>query len=260
MTTIPQFLIIGGQKCGTTAAARNLSLHPNVNIFAGVTDYGQKEIEFFNQHWDRGIDWYSSHFRMAEDSSNVLHGEKTAELFHRTICHERMFATNPQFKLIVFLRSPVERAYSQWKMAALHKGDETEGFHSVVERELNSVNEDHYRQEFYSCADTGLSCWREGYLLKGMYAEQLESLLNWFPREQVFISISERSRANMEKSYSEIFDFLKLPPFVAPFAEHFVGKPSRTMSSQTRTLLSELYQAPNERLFSLIGEEIPEWK
>lgn len=260
MATIPHFLIIGGQKCGTTAAARNLSLHPQVSVFAGITEYGQKEIEFFNQHWERGTAWYASHFQNSDTNTKVLRGEKTAELLHRIVCHERMFVTNPRFKLIVFLRSPVDRAYSQWKMAALHKGDEPEDFDTVVTRELALMDEARYREEFYSCSDAGVSCWREGYLLKGMYAEQLDSVYRWFPKEQVFVAISERSRSNLTQGYAEIFEFLGLPSFVASFAEHFVGRPSEPMSSRTRSLLAELYRTPNERLFSLLGEDVPEWR
>ena len=256
MAALPDFVIIGGQKCGTTAAARNLSLHPRIEVFRGVTKNGQKnEIEYFNQHWEKGAAWYASHFEAAE----MVQGEKTAELLHRTVCHERMFETSPHLKLIVFLRSPVERAYSQWKMAALHKGDESDDFDTVVAREMLLLSDARYREEFYSCRDSGISCWREGYLLKGMYAEQLESLYKWFPKDHVFVAISERIRSSMAEGYSQIFEFLGLESCAAEFLEHFLGKPGPPMSPRARSLLSDLYKTPTERLFSLLGEEVPEW-
>ena len=132
MPYTPDFLIIGAQKAGTTALARNLALHPEISVFSGKTEFGQKEIEFFNQHWEMGAYWYASHFQ----NTAAMVGEKTAELLHRKICHERMFQTNPEFKLIVLLRSPVERAYSQWRMAALHKRDEPDGFESVTAKSV----------------------------------------------------------------------------------------------------------------------------
>lgn len=257
MSTVPDFLIAGGQKCGTTAAARNLSLHSQIHVFRGVTKAGQRnEIEFFNQHWKKGISWYESHF----DSVDVLQGEKTSELLHRTVCHQRMAVTNPRFKIVVLLRSPVDRAYSQWRMAALHKGDEPDDFDTVVARDLARLDDPRYRAGFYRCSDTGISCWREGYLLKGMYVEQLESLYKWFPKDQVMVVISEKIRSNMVEGYAALFQFLGLPPLRAEFAEHFVGRPSPPMSPRTRSLLLELYEAPNERLYSLLGEDIPEWR
>jgi hypothetical protein len=253
---IPNFVIIGAQKAGTTAMARNLALHPEISMFSGTTEYGQKELEFFNQHWEMGISWYASHFQ----SSAVCVGEKTAELLHRTICHERMFLTNPNFKLVVLLRSPVDRAYSQWKMAALHKRDEDAGFESVVEREFAILDDKKVRERIYNCSPSGVSCWREGYLLKGMYAEQLQSIFNWFPKKQVWIGVSERIRCTPANAYTALFGFLGVRPFSADFALHFVGRPSPPMSERMRSLLCEIYRGPNEQLYSMLDADIPEWK
>ncbi len=59
---VVDFLIVGAQKAGTTAAAFNLNLHQQVDVFRGVTKFNQYEIEFFNQHWGEGVEWYQSHF------------------------------------------------------------------------------------------------------------------------------------------------------------------------------------------------------
>jgi hypothetical protein len=256
MPTIPNFVIIGAQKAGTTAAVRNLSLHPEISVFSGTTEYGQKEIEFFNQHWEMGISWYASQF---ERSATIV-GEKTAELLHRKICHERMFQTNADFKLVVLLRSPVERAYSQWKMAALHKGDEIDGFEAMVEREVAILDDSSYKERFYSCSRAGMSCWREGYLLKGMYAEQLQSLYSWFSKKQVLIVISEQIRCNPANAYAKICEFLGVRQFDGEFAEHFVGRPHPSMSARMRSLLCEVYRTPNEQLYSMLDTDVPEWK
>lgn len=254
-TMLPNFLIVGAQKAGTTAAARNLALHPSVSIYTGTTEYGQKELEFFNQHWERGISWYSRHF----ESSAALHGEKTAELLHRTICHRRMHETNPRFKLIVLLRSPIERAYSQWKMATFTKGDESDTFDVAIRRELESLSDAKSREMFYNCCPSGKSNWREGYLMKGMYAEQLDSLYQWFPKRQVLVVVSERIRENLATGYNAFFDFLGLSPVKANFLEHYVGREAPPMNAETRRLILRVYREPNEKLFSLLGMSIPEW-
>jgi len=251
----PHFLIIGAQKAGTTAAIRNLALHPRVHTFCGATEYGQREIEFYNQHWDRGAEWYRGHF----PSTDKVVGEKTAELLHRMICHERMRAVNPDFKLLVLLRSPVERAYSQWKMARYIKRDESEQFDDVVAQGVDEASLPDRRQAFYTCADTGRSCWREGYVLKGFYAEQLRSLCESFPRNQIHVVISERIRLRPDEHYAQIFRFLGLDAIPACFLDHFVTPTASPMSAAVRHLLHEFYAEPNRQLFQWLGEEIPEW-
>jgi len=257
MSAMPDFIIIGAQKAGTTAAARNLALHPQIRVFSGTTEYGQKEIEFFNQHWERGTSWYASHFQPGQ----FLNGEKTAELLHRLICHKRMHETNPRLKLVVLLRSPVERAYSQWKMAAYIKRDETRTFERTIYDELPVLECADAKEHFYTCStSSGLSCWREGYLWKGLYAEQLEALYKWFPRSQVFIGISEQIRKDLKAGYCRICEFLDLPPTGGPFVDHFISPPAPPMRAAVRDLLSEVYRESNNRLFALIGTGIPEWK
>src|SRR5688572_25508011 len=136
----PDFIIIGAQKAGTTAAAFNLNKHPSISVFSGITEYGQAEIEFFNQHWERGSDWY---FNQLPDDKIV--GEKTAELLHRTICHQRIYLVQPNVKLIVLLRCPIKRAYSQWRMAAFNKKDEVQSFAEVIDAELQILESDKHR-------------------------------------------------------------------------------------------------------------------
>jgi hypothetical protein len=253
---MPDFLIIGAQKGGTTAAARNLALHPQITVFRGTTEYGQKELEFFNQHWERGLAWYASHF----EASKGLAGEKTAELLHRTVCHQRMHLCNPDLKLVVLLRSPVERAYSQWKMASLMKGDERDSFETVVFRELAILDDANYRQHFYDCGESAVSCWREGYVLKGVYADQLESVYHWFSPRNVFVGISEQIRADLASGYRELFHFLGVESLAGPFADHFVSPPCPPMPARVRAVLSEVYQEPNRRLCSMLSRDIPEWR
>jgi hypothetical protein len=249
------FIIAGAQKGGTTAAAFNLNKHPDISVFSGKTEYGQVEIEFFNQHWDRGVKWYFEQL----PKSRGIRGEKTAELLHRTICHERICSVEPNIKLIVLLRCPIERAFSQWRMAALNKGDETKDFDDVVRTELKKLEDDKYIQDFYSCCEKDINCWREGYIIKGFYFEQLNSLYKYFPKENIYIGISEQIVKDKQTEYNKIFSFLKVAPLNSHFENRFVGKSSQTISKKTHALLKQVYAKPNEALFNLIGYEVNEW-
>lgn len=249
------FLIVGAQKSGTTAAAHNLDLHPQLSVFSGVTEYGQREIEFFNQHWDRGKAWYFSHF----EGLMGITGEKTAELLHRTGCHARISATVPEAKLIVLLRCPVQRAFSQWRMARYDKQDETRSFEQVVKEELLLIDDRQYLDAFSQALPGPVSSWREGYLLKGLYLDQLRSLSCHFTPAQILVLISERVRVHMGREYSRVFEHLGVDNVDCAFAEHFPGKGSPLLSAATARALSDFYREPNEALFRWLGFEVPEW-
>jgi hypothetical protein len=249
------FIIIGAQKAGTTAAAFNLNKHPSISVFSGETEFGQAEIEFFNQHWDRGIDWY---FDQLPKENNII-GEKTAELLHRTICHKRIHKVQPNVKLIVLLRCPVERAYSQWRMAALNKKDESRSFAEVVSAELQIFESEEYKSEFYECKKSGFSTWREGYILKGFYFEQLLSLFRFFSKEQVHISITEKLLNDKETGYNSIFSFLNVAPYHSTFENRFIGKENIELDKKTFYILKEIYKESNEKLFDMLGFKISEW-
>lgn len=251
----PDFIIVGAQKAGTTAAARNLDLHPSISMFRGVTCFGQKEVEFFNQHWEMGGDWYRSHF----ESYDGLVGEKTAELLHRTICHKRMQLTCPAAKLVVILRSPAERAFSQWRMAAFHKGDETRSFEEVITHELRQMDHPQYIERFFKCRESEISAWRQGYVLKGMYAGQLASLLRFFPPSQILVLIAEKILGDMNAEYTKLMEFLGVDVLRLPFGRHFVGRPYGEMPPATRRLLQRLYRRSNESLFEMLGYDVPGW-
>lgn len=252
----PDFIVIGAQKCGTTACARNLALHPDIDVFAGITEYGQMELEFFNQHWDRGPSWYYSHFKQ----SRALCGEKTAELFHRTICHGRMRQAVPRAKLVLLLRDPVERAWSQWKMAVLSKRDEPRCFEAVIEEEREQLFDASLQKSFDECASSDVSNWRQGYLRRGFYARQLNHLLQFYPRSSLHVAISERVKADPTGEYGRMHEFLRLPARNGPFAIHYASRDASRLTPKMDRLLQGIYHESVAELEALLGFRIPEWR
>lgn len=256
VAAICDFIIVGAQKSGTTAAAFNMNQHPDVSVFDGVTSFGQREIEFFNQHWEEGVEWYRAHF----DRRKKFVGEKTAELLHRTITHPRIYRVVPAAKLIILLRCPVERAFSQWRMATRPGWCETRDFRQVIDDELSVLGTRDHDETFYCCRQRTATPWKEGYLLRGFYLDQILSLLKWFPRESVHVAISERVKKNMTVAYNEMFRFIGAPPFFGEYTERFVGTRTHTMDTDIVERLSDLYRPANQRLFDWLGYEVPEWR
>ena len=120
---------------------------------------------------------------------------------------------------------------------------------------METLNDDSFREQFYNCASSSKSGWREGYILKGFYDEQLESLRRWFPAENVYIGVSERIRQDLSQGYREIFEFLGVGALDdAPFSDHFVSREAPPISSWTRDALRDVYRQSNQRLFTMLGQ------
>lgn len=94
---IVDFLIIGAQKAGTTALAKNLNKHPDI--------YVKNECQFFTFCWGYGVDWY----RQQLQSPKPIIGEKTPEIIYCDDCATRVAEICPNAKFILCLRDPIKR-------------------------------------------------------------------------------------------------------------------------------------------------------
>lgn len=238
----PHFIIVGVQKGGTTAARHNLNKHSEIFV--------HPEIHFFDYHYTKqSSNWYFDLFKKPEALKKTIIGEKTPELIYIDPCAERIKEVCPHAKFILFLRNPIERAYSEWNMNRL-KGDETRGMKECVESNLNHIDE--YRSN-------GTSHYH--YVQKGFYMDQIERFQRSFPdKNQLLIIISEHIRTDPVKQFLRIFDFLgaKYEPIDAE-EEYYCGEYERAMDGATIRTLQSVYQSHNERLFNYLGYRITEW-
>lgn len=248
---LPDILIIGAQKAATTTIFEALSAHPEVVVPRDpATGQRIKEVHFFDNAWSAGSSWYAACYgdregRGLDATPNYLAFEHT---------HARMREVVPAARLVISLRNPIERAYSQfnhykqimpcsnsWDWLAPH-GDFAENVRA--ELELEGPLEPRYR----------------GLVGRGYYIDQLESLLRHFPRDQVHVMVLERWRSDPVQTITALLEFLGLPQMELPIGtahrrEHTVGRIKR----RTRRLLQSIYEEPNARLFEFLGHEIPEW-
>jgi hypothetical protein len=162
---LPNFLIIGTAKAGTTWLAKCLREHPDV--FMPVV----KEVYFFDKHFGKGLEWYEAYF--SEWSGQTAVGEATPGYIGHPDAPDRIRRTlGNEVKLIASLRHPVDRAYSAFWMRLSHG--------------LFPADAD-FREIFYQDAGATL---REA----GCYSIQLSRYLQHFPRENLLILIYEESK------------------------------------------------------------------
>jgi hypothetical protein len=150
---LPNFVIVGAPKCGTSSLARWLMEHPEVYVVP------EKELHFFTGYWNQGVDWYENCF--APDGERAV-GEASPTYLQNHTAHARMQSLIPDAKLIAIMRNPVDRAYSHYWHWKDRKGV-TVSFEEAIEPELAGGS--------------------DVYVTPGRYAEHLEHLWQHFPRE-----------------------------------------------------------------------------
>src|SRR5579859_2819290 len=120
---LPDFLIIGGQRCGTSSLYYYLTEQP------GVVAASTKEIHFFDDYYTKGLGWYKAQFPTASykkyiENVRKLHfltGEASPYYLFHPHAPRRIKAALPNAKLIVLLRNPIDRAYSQHWLEVMGK-------------------------------------------------------------------------------------------------------------------------------------------
>ncbi len=180
---LPNTIIIGAMKCGTTSLHDYLSYHPDINMSR------RKETNFFvhHQNWSKGLGWYRSHFPEA----NTVVGESSPNYARYPVfpgVPERMHRVMPNAKLIMCVRDPIKRMVSHY-------------VHSYSLGRENRPLEVAFRQ-------------RENnpYLLCSSYYYQLEQYLRFYDPEQIKLVVLEDLHENPGEVLSEVFSFLDVDP------------------------------------------------
>ena len=249
---LPDFLIIGAQKGGTTFLYWTLCQHPYVEPAA------EKEIHFFDTPtFARGVDWYRTHFppQQQRNGRRVITGEASPYYLFYPHAARRVAETIPQTKLIALLRDPVDRAYSDYQHT-LRQDHETLGFREALEAEeerLRGEKEKILADESYHSR----SYRRYSYLSRGIYIDQLEEWHRYFDPEQLLILKSEDFFARPSMTLELVLEFLGLPErdFEIGGEERNVGDYTEQMDPDTRHWLQEYYEPHNQRLYEYLGRD-----
>ena len=187
------FIGIGAARSATSWLANVLRTHPAVCLS------DPKEIRYFNEHLipvgpnrgkanpvhGRSIDWYEAHFAHARP--HQIRGEFTPVYFCDEAAARNIHRHYPDIRLILSLRNPIDRAYSQyWQHRWL-------GFHTIP--------------SFEDAIDLGF-----GYLELSLYARQLRRYLDYFALDQIHVSIFEELTGSPPRDLQRLCEFLGIAP------------------------------------------------
>ena len=250
----PSFIIIGGRGCGTTSLFNYLIEHPC------ILSPLQKEIHFFHHKFFKGLSWYKGFF--PKKGSTILFndekilpitGEASADYIHHPLAPKRISEVLPNVKLIVLLRNPVDRAYSDYQKA-VSGGSEDLTFEESLEYEDQRINGEIEKimsdENYYS-----FNFWHHAYLYQSRYAHQLKNWFSYFDRNKILIIKSEDMFSNPAKVVQQVFSFLDLPNFPKiSYKKYNVGNYS-DLSHATRQKLLEYFKPYNEELSKLTDQD-----
>ena len=275
---LPNFLICGIEKGGTSSLYYYLKAHPEVFMPQ------KKEINFFSYNYYRGAGWYEAYFDGAESAGAQARGEASPLYMVYPEVPRRIAHLIPEAKLLFVLRDPIERAYSEYWFN-VNRGVQYphESFSHIIRKPTG------YRR----------------YLRKGFYADQIEAFLAHFNRDQLHCIITEEMRRDTLGALQRCFRFLDVSAYEPAISKRhntaqlprnkasevalsvlvpvqkalrpalparvdgrikqvmrsafFTNKAKPPMPEAARAYLQEVYEEPNRRLAELIGADLSAW-
>jgi Sulfotransferase domain len=244
---LPDFLILGAQKAGTTALYAYLRRHP------GITGPRWKEVSYFDRHYRRGRAWYRGNFPVRLSSERIVGEASPSYLFH-PLAPERVAALLPGARLIAILRDPVERAYSHYQHEVAF-GRERLSFEDALEQEDARLSGELERMQAEP-AYFSQAWWSHTYLARGLYAEQLERWWAAFPAEQLLVLANEELAAEPAATYARVLAFLGAEPYELETYPRVFDRDYPDLKSETRERLAAHFAGPNRRLYDLLGRDL----
>jgi len=251
--TIPDFLVIGAAKSGTTSLISDIRKHPDI-FTPGI------EVNYFTRFYDNGPDWYNTIFK----ESTKIQGEKSTPYLFVKQCHQRIYDHNPAIKLIILLREPVKRAFSNWTMRHVQHRllNQADIFNQSNPNKIENIGFFHLFNHYLSC-HTDPCSFREplDVFSRGLYIDQIEHLLKYFKRGQVLILISENYFNNPEFELKKVYRFLNVDDFpIKTLSWKRKMEYPLTLDDKVAQEVYQFYKPYNERLFEFLGFEIPQWQ
>jgi hypothetical protein len=259
--SLPDFLIIGGMRCGTSSLYKYLAYHP------AVVPPLRKEIHYLTVDYGRGEKWYRSHFptnarKLVSGLARrrpLLSFEATPDYLFHPYAAERAARLVPEARVIAVLRDPVARAISHY-VHNVRWGKEALSIEEALQQEQERISGDIERlraDPLDSCSDYRLY----SYIARGIYVDQLKVWERYYPRSRLLVVKSEDLWERSADTYREILEFLELPAWVPerfPNFDRLWGKTKRevTIPGEVRGWLAERFAPHNRRLYDWLGRNL----
>ncbi len=233
------FLVIGAQKAGTSSLYVYLQQQDEIEMSK------KKELHFFD---DDKINWtqpcYEIYHKEFSATSTQKKGEITPFYMYDERCMNRIAKYNPNIKLIILLRNPIERAFSQYKMSVHVNKKETQDFSWCIREGRNRIRNNELSNHIYS------------YVERGFYGKQISYIYSRFPKNQVLVLKTTDLELDPIKTITTICQFLNIN-FTSlkqqQIHENISLAPQSKMKQEDYDLLIKIYKHDDLLLKNLCG-------
>jgi len=290
----PYFVVLGVQKSGTRSLGSYLMSHPDIYV-------PRPEIHFFDGKFDNytteeGVlvkearekysqEMFKPIYEASVEGKVQYYGMDStpAYVFYSDRVPSRLFCVAPWVKLILLLRNPVDRAYSQYIMQKVERSKgflDGKSFEHYVEEDMSKLkaagairewkDEDDFRS--FSGSQEEMIAWEtyvdsvdshvdKRYIGRGLYALQLR---HWFnamdtfgkPRSDLLVLHSDDMKDNTGQMYRKILKFLGIREGeLTNYSIHHKGQYDAPLSSEMRSRLEAFYEPYNRQLYDMLGSE-----
>jgi hypothetical protein len=239
------FILAGAQKSGTTALHYFLSRHPD------ITMGDQQEMHFFDNDtmFVSDVDYEQLHKHYPLVAQSTIAGDCTPSYMYHEPGVERIWRYNPEIKLLIILRNPVERAFAHWNMQRF-KGREPLDFFDAVREEQTRIG-----------GAPPAEARRFAYVDRGFYGRQLTRVFKFFPREQVKVVKFQEFKKNQRDTLTSIFSFLGRRPLRSVRSKDRNVVPyERAMNWEERVFLYNLFAEDIANVERMLGWDCSDWK
>ncbi|MGH1338383.1 MAG: sulfotransferase family protein [Aureispira sp.] len=216
-------MLVGAQKAGTTSLHNYLAEHPS------ITSHPQKEFTYFQEEalFQKGYQAiFDTYFKDNQDNKLIA---KSATLANHSKGLERLAQHSPNCHLVLLVRNPVERAYSSYTM------EQGNGWVEEPFDNLQSIIEqDNQQHLFYRL-----------FIELGLYQQQLEKMLTYFPAEQIHIFLFKDLCKDPKQICATLFEQLAISPDFDPQTERVHNRTGKVRSQRVAKALLNLRQGNN---------------
>ena len=245
----PGFIIIGGQKCGTSSLYNYLAQHPQlIASFKKEIHYFDNGLEPCQQNYAKGERWYRAFFPIITNRNAIAFEASPMYCFNPETA-QRIYQFNPDIKIIFCIRNPKARAISHYYHEVKNKREKLPLLEAMETEDVRLQNALQKRDYHDPCFKNF------SYKSRGLYAEQLKRFLKYFPENQIHIVCAEELFAEPQQALEAIYRFVGVddtfrstnlrPVNVSPI--------KKEVDAATSKHLDDFFQQPNIEFFDLIG-------
>ncbi|MFQ3244135.1 MAG: hypothetical protein ACI9SP_000762 [Arenicella sp.] len=249
---VPNYVMTGPIKNGSSDLVSHLLMHPNI-----MHPLAKEMMSLQLKNWRAYYPTVKEKQRLEEKSDHIIRCGYLEPFLNNMTLMDKLYDLNPQSKIIITLRDPVARAYSQWKWEiflggeGLKKDSYFESFNNYTERAL----------EFFPSISMKTVC---GFpvLQTGIYHNAVEHWINRFGRENVLVLDVAEYFSNRQPTLEKMQRFLDLPVIHIPeYGKKANENPIQLPppDQKTKAALAEFYRPYNQKLFDIIGTDF-DWK